>query len=88
MYEGVAGMEAFLTDWTSAWDGWRLELEELHDAGDMVVAVVRQHGRSKLTGMELDMPFAQVWSFRDGLRARMEMYSDVDEAMRAAGLDS
>jgi ketosteroid isomerase-like protein len=37
--------------------------------------------------MPLDMRFAQLWTFRDGRRARMEMYSDVDQALRDAGLD-
>jgi ketosteroid isomerase-like protein len=32
------------------------------------------------------MRFAQVWTFRDGLIARMEMYLDRDEALAAAGL--
>ena len=84
-YHGVAGMREFLAEWSDAWEGWRMEQLELHDCGDKVVAVMRQHGRSKLTGMELDMPFAQVWTYRDGLRSRMEMYSEVDEALRAAG---
>jgi ketosteroid isomerase-like protein len=88
VYDGVPGMQAFLADWTAAWDDWRLDLQELHDAGDKVVAVLLQRGRSKLTGMPLEMTFAQVWTFRDGLRARMEMYSDVAEAMRAAGLET
>lgn len=86
IYEGIAGMEAFLDDWTEPWEGWRLELESLHDGGDKIVAVMRQYGRSKLTGMPLDMAFAQVWTFRDGLQARMDMYSDIAEAMAAAGL--
>jgi hypothetical protein len=38
--------------------------------------------------MPLEMTFAQVWSFRDGLRSRMEMYSDVDQAIRAVGLEA
>ena len=32
------------------------------------------------------MPIAQVWTFRDGLIARMEMYFDRAEALEAAGL--
>ena len=86
VYEGLEGMEAFLSEWTDPWEGWRLEIESLHDGGDKVVAVMRQHGRSKLTGMPLDMQFAQVWTFRDGLRSRMEMYSDVDQALCDAGV--
>jgi ketosteroid isomerase-like protein len=86
LYEGSAGAEAFLREWTAAWDDWELEVEALHDAGEEVVALVRQRGRSKAAGMPVDMSFAQVWTLRDGLQARMEMYSDPHEALRAVGL--
>ena len=36
--------------------------------------------------MPVEMSFAQVFTFRDGKRARMEMYSDRNEALEAAGL--
>lgn len=85
-YEGADGAELFLREWVSAWDDWQLEIDELHDAGETVVAVLRQHGRSKSTGLPIDMSFAQVWTVRDGMQTRMEMYSDVGEALRAAGL--
>jgi ketosteroid isomerase-like protein len=32
------------------------------------------------------MRIAQVWTFRDGLATRMEMYADRGEALEAAGL--
>src|SRR5277367_2327216 len=83
VYEGVEGAETFLSDWTSAWDDWELELEGLRDAGDKVLALVRQRGRSKGAGMPVDMYFAQVWTLRDGKEARMEMYSDPSEALKA-----
>ena len=87
VYEGVEGAETFLSDWTSAWDDWELELEGLRDAGDKVLALVRQRGRSKAAGMPVDMSFAQVWTLRDGKEARMEMYSDPSEALKAVGLE-
>ena len=87
LYEGAEGAERFLREWVAAWEEWRLELEALHDAGDRVVAIVRQHGRSRTTGMPVDMHFAMVWSLRDGAMARMEMYADTEEALRAVGLD-
>ena len=43
-------------------------------------------GTSKATGIPVDMRFAQVWTFRDGLAARMQMYANVDDALEAAGL--
>jgi ketosteroid isomerase-like protein len=85
-YEGIAGAREFLADWVGAWEDWELEVEELHDAGDRVVAVARQRGTSKATGLPVDMHFAQVWTIRDGRQTRMEMYADPDEALRAVGL--
>jgi ketosteroid isomerase-like protein len=32
------------------------------------------------------MRFFQLWSFRDGRAVRMEMFTDRDDARRAAGL--
>jgi ketosteroid isomerase-like protein len=86
LYGGVAGAEAFLKDWTAAWDDWHLEVEAVHDAGEKVLVLVRQHGRSKAAGMPVDMSLAQVWTFRDGRQTRMEMYSDREEALKAVGL--
>jgi ketosteroid isomerase-like protein len=86
VYEGVEGTLSFLGNWTAAWDEWELEVDALHDAGDRVVAVMRQRGRSKAAGMPVEMSFAMVWTVRDGKQARMEMYSDPGEALEAVGL--
>jgi ketosteroid isomerase-like protein len=87
VYEGIQGAEQFLAAWTSAWDDWQLELDSLHDANDRVVAVLRQHGRSTLTGISVDMALAMVWTLRDGKETRMEMYSEIGEALKAVGLE-
>jgi len=85
-YEGPEGTREFLTDWVGAWLDWRLEVREVIDAGDDVVAILHQSGRSKTTGLEVDMDFAQVWTIKDGKQTRMRMYADPDEALRAVGL--
>jgi len=85
-YEGADGTRQFLEDWTSAFDDWRITVEALHDAGEQVVAVCRQSGRAKATGMPVNMRLAQVFTLRDGLQTRMEMYADVAEALKAVGL--
>jgi ketosteroid isomerase-like protein len=86
VYEGADGARAFLREWTSAWEDWEIEIDALHDAGDRVVALMRQRGRSKAAGTPVEMSFAQVWTLRDGKEARMEMYSDPAEALEAVGL--
>jgi ketosteroid isomerase-like protein len=48
-----------------------------------VLAILRQTGRSKATGLPVDMRFAQLWTVRDGKQAYMAMYADPDEAREA-----
>ena len=85
-YEGAEEVQGFLSAWEGAWDEWELEADAFHDAGDKVVAMMSQRGRSKAVGMPVEMSFAQVWTLRDGKQVRMDMYSDRDEALEAAGL--
>jgi ketosteroid isomerase-like protein len=86
-YSGIDGAREFMANWTSAFDDWELEVEALHDAGDKVVAILRQRGRSKSSGLPVDMSFAQVWTYRDGKQVRMQAYDDPAEALRANGLE-
>jgi ketosteroid isomerase-like protein len=87
-YKGIEAARRFIRDWTAAFDDWEIEVVGLHDAGgDKVVGVVRQRGRSKTTGLPVDMLYAQVFTIRDGKQTRMEMYADPDEALKAVGLE-
>jgi len=64
-----------------------VEVVALHDAGaGKVVGVLHQHGRSKSTGLPVDMLYAQVYTVRDGKATRMAMYPNPEEALRAVGL--
>ena len=50
-----------------------------------VVVILNQRGRSKATGIPVDMRFAQVWTLRDGQGVRMQLYESVEEALEAVG---
>ena len=57
------------------------------DAGeDQVIAVLRNSGRAKLSGVETDLTFAVVYTLRDGKVARGREYLTREEAVEAAGL--
>ncbi len=86
VYQGLDGARAFLRAWVDAWEDWEHEVEALHDAGDRVVSLVYQRLTSKTIGMPVEMSFAHVFTLRDGKLARLELYSDRDEALEAAGL--
>ena len=86
IYLGAEGGMQFNADWADAWDNWEVEVQEYIDAGQRVVVILTQRGRSKSTGIPVDMRFAQVWTLRDGQGVRMQMFASVEEALEAAGL--
>ena len=86
IYSGVEGAMQFNGEWADAWDGWELEVENYLDAGERVVVIVNQRGRSKATGIPVDMRFAQVWTLRDGQAISMQMYASPQEALETVGL--
>jgi ketosteroid isomerase-like protein len=83
---GVGEANKWLADWLEGFEHWSIDVEEVFDAGDRVVTIARQRASAKHGGPEVEMRFAQVWTFRDGLVARVEMYADRDDALEAAGL--
>ena len=83
---GLDEANAWLAEWTGAFENWSLDIEEVFDADGRVVTFVRQRATARQGGPEVEMCFAQVWTFRDGLIETMEMYLDQSEALTAAGL--
>ena len=86
VYPGAEGARQFLAEWADAWDDWEMEAEDYIDAGERVVVICNQRGRSKATGIPVEMRFAQVWTLRDGQGIRMQMFASVEEALDAVGL--
>src|SRR6476659_599448 len=85
--QGKAALRAFLQDWLDLFDDFKSEPAELIDVGeDKVIAVVRISGRAKLSGVETDLTYAELWKLRDGRVAWGRKYWTRDQALEAAGL--
>jgi ketosteroid isomerase-like protein len=85
---GPDEMRAFYRDLDATWaDGARLEVEELIDAGEKVLVLVRFSGRGKTSGAEVEALVWNLWTFRDGEPAGWTYFGeDRAEAFEAAGL--
>ena len=59
-----------------------MEPEELIDAGDRVVVVVRQSGRGKVSGAEVNAVLYQVATVREGKVLTVDVYLDRRPLMR------
>ena len=78
----VRWIERWLEAWDDAWD----EIDEIVEAGEIVVAAIRVHGRGRKSGMEISQRLFDVWELRDGRVLRIREYLDPDHAFKAAGL--
>src|SRR6266498_4062843 len=64
---GANQASAFYRDLTATWaDGARVAVEELIDAGDKVLALIRFGGRGKMSGADVETLVWNLWTFRDG----------------------
>jgi ketosteroid isomerase-like protein len=87
-YVGLDGLRDAWLDWTAPWARYRTEIEQLIDAGDRVVVLVRDFGRRAGGGYEVVFSAATVWSVRDGKVVRAEFFPDRARALEAAGLST
>ena len=78
----IRWVERWLEAWDDAWD----EVDELIEAGRMVVAAIRVHGRGRLSGMEISRRLFDVFELRDDRVLRSGSVSDPAQALEAAGL--
>jgi len=67
------------------WDGFSVSLEEVHGAGDVVLATGRYGGAYKKTGTRIHAQFAHVWKVRGGKVVSFQQYTDTLQASRAVG---
>jgi ketosteroid isomerase-like protein len=80
------GMEQFVGLVNEVWDDFRFEVEELIDAGEQVVPVVRLLGKGKGSGVPVDQQDIHLWTMRDGKCSRDVVYRDRAETLQAAGV--
>ena len=81
----AAVLDALLPD-DSIWAERRYEIQDLIDAGDRVVALLREHRRGRGSGIEVDADIALIYSFRGGKVWRIAPYLSQSEALTAAGV--
>jgi ketosteroid isomerase-like protein len=84
---GKDALRAYVQDWQDTFDDFTAEPVELIDAGeDNVIAVTRISGHARLSGVETDLTFAVLYTFRNGKIVRGREYWTRAEALEAAGL--
>jgi ketosteroid isomerase-like protein len=76
-----------LRSMASSFDSLNLEVHELIDAGDRVVALVHIQGRAAVTGLDLSGMGVDghIWTLRDGRVVAVRMYGGTGDALAEIG---
>jgi len=69
----------------SEWDSFTVQIDELLDAGDTVVALGRYLGTYKATGKPQNTQMAHVWRIADGKAVRFQQHADTLHVARVTG---
>jgi uncharacterized protein len=85
-FNGKEQAMVFLRGWRESWDDYSVEVEDLREAGDKVVALTRHRGRGKGSAVPVELADAHVWTFRNGRATHLRTFLDRAEALEAAGL--
>ena len=82
---GHEGMQAFLGEVMETYENPHLELERIHDAGDVAVTEARFSGTVRSTGESLDVPMVEVVRVRDGRWVEARVYPETATMLAALG---
>jgi ketosteroid isomerase-like protein len=85
-HRGRDSVRAIVEDQRAAFDGWAIEVEQLIESGDQVVAVVTTRWRPKGTDAEIHNRNGWIWTIREGVAVSLHGFPNPDEALEAAGL--
>jgi ketosteroid isomerase-like protein len=88
VYHGHDGVRAYWRQWLSAWSDLHFEIQDVVDAGDDVVLLIRnQEQWGRHSGISVKMPpYAMVFTLRGGKVVRWRAYPDQESALEAAGI--
>jgi ketosteroid isomerase-like protein len=86
IYRGHEGVREFWRDALSVFAEVDLEVEELIDAGDRVVAVTRERGVGRGSGVLVRSVAVSVWTLKDRKVVQVQVFDERQQALEAAGL--
>jgi ketosteroid isomerase-like protein len=83
IYVGPDEMKKYMHGFLEPWEGITIECLDLSEAGDTVIAEVRQSGEGTRSGAATAFTYFQVWTLRKGTLTRLQNYMHRDQAYAA-----
>jgi uncharacterized protein len=86
VYLGPEEIGGYMRHFLEPWAQIKISAEEIIEAGDSVLVAVRQHGAGQASGLDTELRYFHVWTFRGGKVIRWEAIRDRRDALAAVGL--
>jgi ketosteroid isomerase-like protein len=86
-YHGPDGVRRAFENWFDTWEWMQIEIEDIAEVGgDRVLFTLRQRARGRGSGIEVEIRSFNVYTFRDGNVTRIQLFTEREPALEAAGL--
>src|SRR5436853_4245776 len=86
VYQGHEGVRQYWRENLSAFGEIDFDVEELIDAGDQIVALIREREIGRTSGAPAESSHVAVWTLADGKVVRMQIFDNREQALKAVGL--
>ena len=86
VFRGHDGVREMLRDLNEAFGAIHIEISEIRDLGDRLVAIGRNRARGRGSGAETETPLALVTEVKNGKTISVRGYLDPKHALEAVGL--
>jgi uncharacterized protein len=83
VYRGHDGMRRWFADLHQEWETFETNVARIEERGDRALCTFRVHARGRASGVVIDGELYHLLDLRDGLIARLEAFTERDEAVRA-----
>jgi ketosteroid isomerase-like protein len=85
VHHGADGFRRFIESWRESFDDFHLDPELFLASHDRIVAVMRQRGRGRGSGVAMDVRVVHVWTIRDDRAVGWWGAGSIEEALEEVG---
>jgi ketosteroid isomerase-like protein len=85
-YRGHEGVVRSIRTWLQPYERATIALDQIVGSGDQLVSTHRFRSTARYTGIETELRYAYLWTFRGGKIIHIRTFRDPKQALEAAGL--
>jgi limonene-1,2-epoxide hydrolase len=84
-YHGHEGIREAIAVWSESWERMDITIEDMSEVGERVVITLHQRFKGKGSEVEVALTSTNVFTVRDSKIVRVQLFTDRESALAAAG---